>query len=175
MPLPELLRFIEGAEKVFKEVHGLELDLQYNPIQRVIDILRRQRPEMDPLIIQAEQDFFLRLNDLNRKLGVIGKDRMRKDMVHKAKYMWIIILLLFIIIVILNVNYTICPRSLVPFYIENITKNKTSWTYSTENLKYMFKKSCAFAYVNLRYKMNMTSWTYKLLLKILNLCIFVHY
>ena len=87
MPSPELLRFIEGAEKVFKEVHGLELDLQYNPIQRVIDILRRQRPEMDPLIIQAEQDFFLRLNDLNRKLGVIGKDRMRKDMVHKAKYM----------------------------------------------------------------------------------------
>ena len=53
MPSPELLRFIEGAEKVFKEVHGLELDLQYNPIQRVIDILRRQRPEMDPLIIQA--------------------------------------------------------------------------------------------------------------------------
>ena len=69
----------------------------------------------------------------------------------------------------MNVNYTICPRSLVPFYIENITKNKTSWTYSTENLKYMFKKSCAFAYVNLRYKMNKTSWTYKLLLKILNL------
>ena len=89
MPSPELLRFIEGAEKVFKEVHGLELDLQYNPIQRVIDILRRQRPEMDPLIIQAysRARFFLRLNDLNRKLGVIEKDRLRKNMVHKAKYM----------------------------------------------------------------------------------------
>ena len=30
---------------------------------------------------------FLRLNDLNRKLGVIEKDRVRKNMVHKAKYM----------------------------------------------------------------------------------------
>ena len=122
---------------------------------------------MDPLIIQAysRARFFLRLNDLNRKLGVIEKDRLRKNMVHKAKYMWIIviILLLFIIIIILNVKYTICPRSLVPFYIENKTKNKTSWTYSTENLKYMSKKSCAFANDNLRYKMNKTSWTYKLL------------
>ena len=86
MPSPELLTFIEGAEKVFKEVHGLELDLEY---KRVIHILRRQRPEMDPLIMQAysRARFFLRLNDLNRRLGVVEKDRNRKDMVHKAKYL----------------------------------------------------------------------------------------
>ena len=88
MPSPELLSFIEGAEKVFKEVHGLELDLKPNPIQRVTNILRRQRPEMDLQIIEAysRARFFLRLNDLNRKLGVVENDRRRKDMVHKAKY-----------------------------------------------------------------------------------------
>jgi len=88
MPSPELISFIEGAEKVFKEVHGLELDLKPNPIQRVTNILRRQRPEMDLQIIEAysRARFFLRLNDLNRKLGVVENDRRRKDMVHKAKY-----------------------------------------------------------------------------------------
>ena len=72
MPSPELLTFIEGAEKVFKEVHGLELDLEYNPTQRVTHILRRQTPQMDPLIIQAysRAKLFIHLYVLNRRLGV---------------------------------------------------------------------------------------------------------
>ena len=53
MPLPELLTHIEGAEKVFKEDHGFELDLEPNPIQWVTYFLWRQRPQMDPTIIEA--------------------------------------------------------------------------------------------------------------------------
>ena len=48
-------------------------------------------------------------------------------------------------------------------YIKKTTKNvlKTCWTYSTCDLCYMSKKSFAFVYGDLIYKMNKTSWTYK--------------
>ena len=81
MPSKELMQFMEVAEQKFTAVNSLSL--APNPIKRV-----SARPDIDVEVIEAysRARFYLRLNDLNNKLGVKQKQIRRKEATHKNKY-----------------------------------------------------------------------------------------
>ena len=88
MPSEELMQFMEVAEQKFTAVNGDSLSLAPNPIKRVSALLVVARPDIDVEVIEAysRARFYLRLNDLNSKLGIKEKQIRRKEATHKNKY-----------------------------------------------------------------------------------------
>ena len=69
-------------------MNGDSLSLAPKPIKRVSALLVVARPDIDVQVIEANSRarFYLRLNDLNNKLGVKQKQIRRKEATHKNKY-----------------------------------------------------------------------------------------
>ena len=88
MPSQEFLDFLQFAESKFAEVNGSKLSLLKDPIRKVAELIKNERKDVHPEIINtySRARFYLQLNDLNRKLDVERKHDRRRSAAHTSKY-----------------------------------------------------------------------------------------